>query len=199
MQMIRLVRDYVCRDGAPVIHSVDPAIFSRRYFGQCMACTFCNDQCCDHGVDVDLGNAKRLLKLGPEFQARIGVPASDWFTSELVADVEFPSGTNVRTQVRNGKCVFIGRDGRGCAIHAYCVEKGIDYHAFKPMVSTLFPLTFENGALIPSSEAVDGSLVCSGVGVTLYDGGRGALAYYFGEEIVHELDAIRVSLHRLDA
>ena len=198
MAVVRLSRSYVCRDGAPVIHAVDTAIYSLRYFMRCMACTFCNDQCCDHGVDVDLGNAKRLLELGPEFSARVTAPPSDWFTSEPVSDAEFPSGGHVRTRTRNGKCVFISRDGRGCTIHAYAIEKGIDYHALKPLVSTLFPLTFEHGALVPSSEAVDSSLVCSGEGATLYEGVRGELGYYFGDQFVGELDAIAATSHGLD-
>ncbi len=190
MATIGLSREYPCRTGAPAIHAVDPAIFALRYFMSCMACGFCNDQCCDHGVDVDLENAQRLLGLGPEFEARVAAPSSEWFTRDPVCDEEFPSGTHVRTRVRNGKCVFVSTGGRGCSIHAYCLEKGIDYHTLKPMVSTLFPVTFERGVLVPSAEAVDGSLICSGKGATLYEGVRGELEYYFGVEFVAELDAL---------
>ncbi|MGZ3483119.1 MAG: YkgJ family cysteine cluster protein [Gemmatimonadaceae bacterium] len=198
MPAVRLARDHVSRAGAPVVHSVDPAIFSLRYFMRCMACGFCHDQCCDHGVDVDIENVKRLLALGPEFQARVTVSPTEWFTKKVVRDTEFPTGSYVRTQVRNGKCVFISQSGRGCTIHAFCLEKKIDYHTLKPMVSALFPVTFDHGILVPSSEAVDGSLICSGEGATLYDGVRGELAYYFGDELVSELDDLRVSLDRLD-
>lgn len=96
----------------------------------------------------------------------------------------------MRTTVRNGKCVFISAAGRGCTIHAYCLENGIDYHTLKPMVSALFPVTFENGVLVPSSEAIDGTLVCSGEGATLYEGARNELDYYFGTNLVSELDAL---------
>jgi len=190
MPIVRLSRDYACRSGAPVIGAVDEAIFSLRYFMRCMACGFCNDQCCDHGVDIDAANAEGLRALGPEFAARVPLPPDEWFTGELVRDAEFPSGAHVRTRVKNGKCVFANPAGRGCTIHAYCLEKGVDYHAFKPMVSTLFPLTFEQGVLVPSSEARDGSLVCSGEGGSLYDGVRGELEYYFGPQLVLELDAL---------
>ena len=134
MSVIRLSRDYTCVQGAPVIHSVDDAIFSLRYFTRCMACTFCKDGCCDHGVDIDVANRDRLLA-DEAFAARIPVPREAWFTADVVADPEFPSGAYVRTATRNGVCVFRAPD-RGCAIHAYAMETGIDYHLLKPMVST---------------------------------------------------------------
>jgi len=190
MAHILLARTHVCRAGAPAIHSVDPRIFSLRYFMRCTACGFCNDQCCDHGVDVDAENAKLILALGPAFRARVAAPASGWFSQELIPDAEFPSGAHVRTNVRNGKCVFVNSAGRGCTIHSYCLEKGIDYHAFKPMVSALFPITFEQGVLVPSPEAIDGSLICSGDGATLYEGARNELDYYFGPELITELDGL---------
>ena len=64
MAVLRLSRDYTCVQGAPVIHSVDTDIFALRYFARCMACGFCNDQCCSYGVDIDLGNVMRLSVLG---------------------------------------------------------------------------------------------------------------------------------------
>ena len=193
MVAMRLARNYASREGAPVIHAIDPAIFSLRYFMRCMACGYCKDQCCDHGVDVDVGNAARLRQLGPDFHDRIGVPSTHWFTNSVTPDREFPSGAHVRTTVHNGKCVFSSLGGRGCAIHAYCLEHGLDHHTLKPMVSALFPITFENGVLLPSSEAVDGTLVCSGEGATLYEGAREELEYYFGHELVAELDVLQAT------
>ena len=191
--MIGLGRSFASVMGGPVLQAVDPAIFALRYFTNCMACGFCKDACCDHGVDIDLGNAARLKALPADFHDRIGVAAHHWFTDEIVADPEFPGGQHVRTRVRNGTCIFRNRVARGCAIHAYCLEKGLDYHRFKPMVSALFPLTFEAGLLTPSEEAADGSLVCGGAGPSLYDGARGELSYYFGDGLVAELDQLKDS------
>ncbi len=58
---------------------------------------------------------------------------------------KFPGGASGRTQTRGGACIFLDRTRRGCKIHAYCLANGIDYHLLKPMVSTLFPVTFEAG------------------------------------------------------
>lgn len=194
MSVVRLSRDYVCVQGAPVIHSVDTAIFALRYFARCMACGFCDDQCCSYGVDIDVGNVMRLAALGEEFSSRIAAPRGAWFTEEVVEDAEFPTGRYVRTREQDGRCVFRNAQGRGCAIHGYAVEKGIDYHELKPIVSTLFPTTFEYGVLVASSEVHDKSLACAGDGPTVYDGARDELDYYFGKDFVAELDGLRGQL-----
>jgi Fe-S-cluster containining protein len=177
--------------GGPVLKAVDPAIFTLRYFVRCLECGFCGDACCNHGVDIDFANAERLKALPKDFHARIGVPASAWFAGDVVADEEFPSGAHLRTAVRQGGCVFRNPAGRGCAIHAYCLEQKLDYHDYKPMVSVLFPVTFEQGVLVASGEAADGSLVCAAQGLSLYDGAREELGYYFGAGLTAELDRLK--------
>jgi hypothetical protein len=190
MSLRALAREHACILRAPVLRTVDTRIFSLRYFTHCMACGFCNDQCCSYGVDVDAGNAEKLLAMGEDFKAFIGVPQSEWFTAEIVEDVEFPSGSHVRTRTRGAHCVFHEPGGRGCKIHAWCIEHDLDYHLYKPMVSILFPLTFNHGCLEPSSEVLDRSLVCAGNGPSLYAGVRGELEYYFGAALIAELDAL---------
>lgn len=189
--MIPLSRPYESVMEGPVLRLVDPAIFRLRYFTRCLDCGFCRDACCDHGVDIDLANAERLKSLPGDFHDRIGAPAGEWFTGEVIADGEFPGGAHVRTRVRNGTCVFRKPHARGCAIHAYCLEKGLDYHRYKPMVSALFPVTFELGVLTASGEAADGTLICGGEGPSLYDGARGELSYYFGDHFIAELDRMK--------
>ncbi len=188
--MIALSREFPSIFGAPAITTVDPRIFTLRYFAECLACSTCADQCCQYGVDIDWANMETLRTLGPGFAAYIGVPPQAWFTPEIVHDPEFPSSAHARTALRNGKCVFAEPDGRGCRIHAYCLEKGLDYHLYKPLVSILFPLTFEQGALVPANEILDGTLVCAGEGQTLYSAARPELLYYFGEAFVAEVDAV---------
>jgi hypothetical protein len=188
--MIALGKDYPSIFGAPVIRAVDERVFRLRYFARCMECGFCGDQCCDYGVDIDAANMERLRGLGPAFENFAGVPQSEWFTPELTDDAEFPSGRHGRTRSVNGKCVFADRGGRGCRIHAYCLQNGLDYHLFKPMVSILFPVTFEHGVLAPSPETIDGTLACHGTGQSLYAGVRDELRCYFGEAFTFELDGL---------
>jgi hypothetical protein len=58
------------------------------------------------------------------------------------------------------------------------------------MVSILFPVTFDGGLLHPSNEILDRSLQCIDDGPTLYRGVRGEIAWYFGDELVLELDGM---------
>jgi hypothetical protein len=192
MSILALSREHPSIFKAPVLRQVDTRIFTLRYFTHCMSCGFCNDQCCTYGVDIDAENAKTLLAMGDDFKAFIGIPESDWFTDEIIEDTEFPSGRNRRTRTQGNHCVFHNSDGRGCLIHAWCAKQGLDYHLYKPMVSILFPLTFNCSRLEPSSEVIDKSLTCSGDGPSVYEGGRGELAYFFGHGLVEELDALKV-------
>lgn len=189
--MIReLARAYPCRLGGPVLRAVDMAIFGARYFTHCMDCGFCGDSCCRFGVDVDLENVARLKAAPAAFKALVGFAEDRWFTSDVIADAEFPGGAHVRTQVVEGACVFRNRAGRGCLIHAFSLQSGRDYHDLKPMVSVLFPLTFEFGVLELSGELKDRSLACTGEGPTAFEGVRGELDWYFGAGLVAELDAL---------
>jgi hypothetical protein len=172
------------------VSEVDPAIFRRRYFGHCFGCSFCNDGCCDHGVDVSLAERDRILALAGELEPRIGVPRERWFSADVLADPDFPGGGATRTAVVGGSCVFRRAGARGCALHAFALERGEDYHAIKPMVSSLFPVTFGDGALLCSDELVDGTLVCTGDGPTAYEMARAELRHYFGDALVDELDVL---------
>lgn len=169
---------------------MDPAIFQRRYFGHCFGCSFCNDGCCDHGVDVSVVERDRILARADELEPRLGVSRDAWFTAGVNADADFPGGASTRTAIVNGTCVFRLARARGCALHAFALERDEDYHGIKPMVSSLFPVTFGGGALLCSEELADGTLVCAGEGPTAYEMARAELRHYFGDELVDELDAL---------
>lgn len=192
-ELISLSAAFTARAGAPVIHAVDPAIFELRYFARCMSCGFCADACCAHGVDVDGAVEERLLAEAPAIEAHTGVPSSEWFRGPAQPDVEAPGGTLRRTAVRRGYCVFHRPNGRGCMLHSYAVATGRDYHLLKPMVSTLFPVTFAEGALVVSDELDEASLVCGGDGPTAYEACRDEIRYYFGDQLVAELDALALA------
>ena len=125
-------------------------------------------------------------------EAYTGIPRDRWFTGEFEEDPEVPGGSTTRTQTENGACVFLNRAGRGCRLHAFCLERGMDPRELKSMVDFLFPLTFDDGLLHPSTEVDDGSLVCLRTGPTLYRGLRGELEYYFGAGFVTGLDELEI-------
>ena len=188
-----LSRSYACRWGVPVVARVDTRIFVDRYFMQCLECSYCFDSCCQYGVDVDVQNVARLREQGAELERYTGVPQAQWFTGKWTEDPEFPGARYTRTRTHGrggagGACVFRSRSGRGCMIHSFALERGIDYHELKPMVSVLFPVTFDEGLLHSSNEIVDRSLQCVDDGPTVYRGVRAEIAWYFGEALVGELD-----------
>lgn len=190
-KIIALAREYPSRYGAPIISAVDRDIFRLTYFTHCSSCDFCFDACCHHGVDVDVENMRRILAQGEPLEHYVGRPAGDWFEDGVEPDGEFPGGASTRTRVYGGGCVFLRPHGRGCLLHSYSLERGLDYHDLKPLVSALFPLTFEDGVLCPATEVEDGSLVCLTNGPTLYQGMKDELRYYFGAGLVTELDGLK--------
>lgn len=173
-----------------MIETVDVGIFRRRYFGHCMRCSFCGDACCQHGVDVSVLERDRILARADEIERATGTVRDTWFVPGETSDPDFAGGAATRTAMADGACVFLQRGARGCALHAFALREGTDYHDLKPMVSALFPVTFGGGALLCSEEIVDGSLVCGGVGPTAYEMARAELEYYFGGALVSELDAL---------
>ena len=192
--MIRaLSRTYASREGAPVVYQVDTEIFTKTYFMRCMACTFCNDACCQYGVDVSLNEARRIEEKGDAIERYTRVPRAQWFDGTFQPDADFAGEGNTQTNLGPRGCVFLNPTGRSCLIHAFCLDQGMDYHALKPMVCCLFPVTFGNGLFSASLDVDDASLICLGEGPTLYAGAREELRYYFGDELVAELDAIQAT------
>lgn len=195
--MIRpLSHPYATRWKAPVVDRIDTAIFVRRYFTHCMDCTFCHDSCCQYGADIDGTNVARLDAVADDLERYTGVARDQRFTGEWNDDVEFPGGRQTRTRVADGACVFRSRTARGCAIHSFAMSRGVDYHELKPLVCVLFPVTFDYGLLHCSNEIEDKSLQCYGEGPTIYEGVRSEIEWYFGAELVTELDGVLAAIGR---
>lgn len=193
--MIRpLPRAYASRTSVPVLDRVDTDIFVLRYFADCMKCTFCHDSCCVYGCDTDVTNVERILEHADGLEEYVGVPRDRWFRDDVDADPEYPGGAMQRTAVVDGACIFRNRRGRGCLLHKYCLDQGLDVHNLKPLVATLFPVTFQDGLLHAPLEIRDGTLVCLNTGPTLYQSARGDLEYFFGPDLVQELDALEAEV-----
>lgn len=182
---------FASRYGRPAIARVDTALFTFRYFTHCLDCTFCHDQCCDHGVDVDFHHRRVLERHAEALEAHTGLPRDRWFTGEVEHDPDYPGGGAVRTATRpDGGCVFLTPGGRGCMIHTFCLERGIDYHDLKSMTDCLFPVTWYDDVLCAADELEDGTLICMDTGPTVYRGLRDELRYYFGGRCVAALDRL---------
>jgi Fe-S-cluster containining protein len=202
---VALSRSYCHRFGAPLISRVDPRIFSLTHFSQCMDCQFCHDSCCQFGADIEMPRVAALEQYQTELEAYLGIPRAEWFYENeddfgILDEEEYPGGKYTRTAVvplkvnrsthNTEACVFLDPNGRGCRIHSFALERGIDVHDIKPMICLMFPVLFEQGELKPAIEFEDHDLVCEGPGDTLYRSARHELLYYFGEELIAEMDSM---------
>lgn len=197
--IVSLSRAYAARGGTPVVDRVDRRIFSLTYFHDCLRCDFCHDSCCQYGATVELTMIGRLASLAAELEPYVEAPAAQWYGgNDLWDDPDYPGGWFTRTAVRptprGPRCVFASRDGRGCRLHAFALERGLPVHDLKPMACNLFPVLWDNGVLIVPLEIDDGTLICRDTGVTLYRSARNDLRHYFGAELIDELDGLERSL-----
>lgn len=194
--VIKLKNSYPSIHGLPVIHSVETDIFDLTYFMKCMECTFCKDQCCEWGADIDMQNVARVMKYKDELEAFTGIKSERWFDeSEKGTDYEYPGHDYMRTTFDEEKdyCIFLNTQSRGCMLHSFALNKGMDYHEIKPFFCSLFPVTYMDGVLMTPEEIDEGLTACLGQGPTLYQGSRDELLHYFGPGLVAEMDEIQAS------
>lgn len=194
--IIKLKNSYPSIHALPVIHSVDTDIFDITYFMKCMECTFCKDQCCEWGADIDLQNVDRVMKYKDELEKFTSISSEKWFDySELKYDAEYPGGDYIRTTYDEEKdyCIFLNTKNRGCMLHSFALHKGIDYHEIKPFFCSMFPVTYMDGVLMTPEEIDEGLTACLGDGPSLYQGSRDELKHYFGEGLVMEMDEIETN------
>ena len=190
-EAFKLSKSYTSIEGTPTIDSVDLNIFRLSYFSACLSCTFCGHSCCNWGVDIDVENVERIRQRKDELEAYLGTKWDDWFTGEWEVTPDYPGGKATRTKVVNGSCVFQNRENGACKLHSFALDQGFDYHVIKPLISSLFPITFGDGLMCLGEELYEGSLICQGNGPSCYDAQRSEILHYWGAELVAELDAIR--------
>lgn len=190
----------------PRFHRADADIFTRRIVADCMThdCAVVDtrrlrpDACCQYGCDVDVAERDAIVAHRHEIRDLLRPEAKDvpWFEPEEYVVEGYPSGRIVRTEVFRGACIFLAQDARGCAIHRAALEHGFDVRGVKPAVCRLYPLYYEDDAVVIDDDYPAYS--CAWVdGPTLYRHGRDTLAELFGPELVVALDeAERIVLAR---
>jgi len=175
------------------IDEVDQGIFTKKYFAYCLNYG-CADMCCWYGCQTDGAEKARILMYATQLEARLGMPASQWFEKEIVKDSDYPSGETIRTRVHRDRCVFYNHRLRGCELHRFAVEKGMDCHLLKPMICSLFPVSWEWGRLSVSSFLDE--LPCKDCGVSVFEAQKEELTFYFGTEFVSELEKLALEIQK---
>ena len=196
-------------DSLPLNHprfkNVDPAIFTQKLTVDCMThdCKMVDrephlgklDACCQYGCDVDLAERDAILAKADVIRPLLddAVKNVPWFGTEVEYDKDYPSGAVVRTEVHNDGCLFLSHEKRGCAIHRASLEQGWDFHGVKPAICRLFPLSYEEDAIVIADEFPEYS--CAHVdGPSLYRISRDAIAAIFGADLVVALDAVETQV-----
>ena len=194
--IIPLGKEY--SSGNMLISFVHRDIFMKSYFARCLECNFCHDWCCSFGADIDIRNVERIQQHREGILKFVRPPEGEWFETEYSYFEEYEGNQYTRIHPQGSRCAFISKDQRGCGLHRYAISKGMDYHEIKPLVCILFPLSFEEGILSVAPELGDNSLVCAGLGTSVYDSLRNELEFYFGREFVQELDDVKKEVLRKD-
>jgi Fe-S-cluster containining protein len=191
----------------PRFRCAEVAIFTSRVVSECMSfrCAMAAthseklDACCQYGCDVDLYERRAIEEHADDIRRvlRPEAQATRWFDDdEPEHDPDTRSGIVVRTEVLDGGCLFLAHDRRGCAIHRAALEHGWDFRAVKPSICQLFPLSYTSDGLVVSDDFLDYSCAEHAGAPTLYRVARAALAFYFGEPLVHACDAAEAELAR---
>lgn len=175
---------------------IDPIIFTQKFPKFCDI-DICSGECCYYGVYTDLkehemimGMKDRIIKSMDASQPK---DPETWF-EEQEEDDDFPSGIAVGTEVHNGKCVFLDKQGF-CTLQKIAIEDGEFKWKYKPIYCILFPLVIFEGALTVDDEHLARMHYCS-LAVnqisTVFECCKNELLHLLGENGFQELEEYRL-------
>ncbi len=169
---------------------IDPKIFTFQF--NCK----CSGECCNYGVYTDLKESEQILnikeKIFPLLDETQTKDTAKWFEPPE-EDEDFDSGVAVGTDLFNGKCSFLDKNGL-CVLQRLANNEGVHKWKYKPLYCILFPLTVWEGALTIDDEHIDRLKTCNKNPEpvrTIYEACEEELRYYFGEEGYEELEKYR--------
>ncbi|HOJ17260.1 MAG: DUF3109 family protein [Ignavibacteriales bacterium] len=156
---------------------IDPNIFTFKYSCQC------NGECCNYGVYADLKEHEFILSIKdriiPMMDETQSTNIEDWF-EEPCEDDDFESGYAVGTEVINGKCAFLDKNGL-CVLQKLADLDGVHKWEYKPIYCVLFPLVVFENELTIDTEHIDRLSHCNkhnpNCETTIFE--------YCTEEIIH--------------
>ena len=179
-------------------YRVDPILFEQGFAKGCGPFQ-CRTSCCHSGVFVDPSEMETILRHKEEVKAQMDetqvTDESAWFEKRYEDDIDFPSGTSIGTEVHNGKCTFLRKDGR-CSIQLVSAEKYDDPWKIKPFYCIAFPIVVIDGLLTFDDYQQDNASCCSIVRDTetsLVESCKAELEFVLGEEGYRQLAAMKNS------
>lgn len=169
---------------------IDPQIFTYKF-----TCN-CPGHCCYYGVYTDYKEYQTILSIQDKVKELMDETqsknVSEWFEPEEKDD-DFESGIAVGTEVINGKCTFLDKNGL-CTLQKLAIKEGVYKWKYKPLYCILFPLTTYEGVLTIDSEHIERLPYCNvdpNTKLTMFEACEDELRHFFGEEGFQELKNYR--------
>jgi len=171
---------------------IDPIIFTQRFVKACDICT-CSGECCYYGVYTDKSDYEKILSVKEKVIKYMDESQTEdvekWF-EEPEQDNDFPSGFAIGTEVYNGKCVFLDKQGF-CTLQKMAITEKEFKWKYKPLYCILFPLVIFEGVLTVDDEHLADMHYCSKIQnqvSTVFECCKEELRYLLGEKGFEELE-----------
>lgn len=170
---------------------IDPLIFTHKFVKGCDVC-ICSGECCYYGVYTDKKEYERILQIKDIIIAEMDdsqCKDSDKWFEEPEQDSDFESGIAIGTQVYNGKCVFLDKQGF-CTLQKIALKNGEYKWKYKPLYCILFPLVIYEGVLTIDDDHLGRMHYCNKIQnqvSTVFDACKNELIHLLGEKGYEEL------------
>ncbi len=169
---------------------IDPQIFTYKFMCNCLG------ECCYYGVFTDYKEYQTILSIKEKIILNMdetqSTDVTKWFEPEE-EDEDFESGIAVGTEIINGKCTFLDKNGL-CTLQKIAMQEGKYKWEYKPLYCILFPFTTYEGALTIDDEHIDRLPSCNvdpKTELTMFEACEEELRHFFGEEGFEELKNYR--------
>jgi Fe-S-cluster containining protein len=169
---------------------IDPKIFTFIFGCECKG------ECCYYGVYTDYKEYEKIISLKdqiiPLMDDSQTINVKHWFENPQ-EDEDFESGVAVGTEIINGKCTFLDKEGL-CVLQKLAEFNKVHKWEYKPIYCVLFPLTIFNNTLTIDDEHIDRLQTCNNlpkVKTTIFEHCKEELKYFFGEQNFKELLKIK--------
>lgn len=176
-------------------YKIDPLIFTHKFVKRCDIC-ICSGECCYYGVYTEFNEYEKIMAVKDRIIKSMDdsqtTDTSVWF-EEPVEDDDFESGIAVGTEVHNGKCVFLDKQGF-CTLQKIAMEDGENKWKYKPLYCILFPLVIDNGVLTVDDDHLGRMHYCNKAenqSATVFDTCKEELRHLLGTDGFEELLSYR--------
>ncbi len=174
-------------------YTISPELYQKGYRAGNSPCT-CTSVCCQNGVYADVKERDHILAhkdIIKKYLDETQTPDENrWFEQHEQDDADFVSGRSVGTEVVNGKCALLNKQGH-CSLQVAATQEGMHRWALKPVFCVLFPLEISNN-VIAFDDLLDQEQQCCTVSsdfdVPIFEACKDELIHIIGEDGYADLD-----------